>query len=175
MMPYAMKQTREYFQQTPGQTHARFVHYTTADAALSIIRTKRFWMRNTNCMSDYREVQHGFDMFDKFFSDTAKYKSFTQALDDCWPGVASEAIAAFNKAWHDIRLNSYIACLSEHQDSEDSNGRLSMWRAFGGTTTRIGIVFSLPYYSLSILSLGLTFSPVAYLIGTRGARRSWMK
>ncbi len=68
MMPYAMKQTREFFQRTPGQTHGRLVHYTTAEAALNIIRTKRFWMRNTNCMSDYREVQHGFDIFSNFFS-----------------------------------------------------------------------------------------------------------
>ena len=34
----------------------RFVHYTTARAALSIIKSKRMWMRNATCMSDYREV-----------------------------------------------------------------------------------------------------------------------
>ncbi len=163
MMPYAMKQTREFFQREPGQTHGRLVHFTTAEAALNIIRTKRFWMRNTNCMSDYREVQHGFDIFSNFFSVAEKHKSFTEALDDCVPGVASEAIAVFNNSWSDIRLNSYIACLSEHQDSEDSNGRLSMWRAFGGTATRIGIVLSVPHSSLSTLALNLTFSPVAYL------------
>ncbi len=38
-----------------------------------------------------------------------------------------------------------------------------MWRAFGGTATRIGIVLSVPYSSLSTLALNLTFSPVAYL------------
>ena len=163
MMPYAMRQTGEFFQREPGQTHGRLVHYTTAEAALNIIRTKRFWMRNTNCMSDYSEVQHGFDIFHKFFDDPTKYKSFTGALDNCVPGVASEAIAEFNSSWSDIRLNSYIACLSEHQESEDSNGRLSMWRAFGGAVTRIGIVLSVPYNSLSTLALNLTFSPVAYL------------
>jgi hypothetical protein len=163
MMPYAMKQTREFFQRKPGQTHGRLVHYTTAEAALNIIRTKRFWMRNTNCMSDYREVQHGFDIFSNFFSGSERYKSFTEALDECVPGVASDAVTAFNNSWSDIRLNSYIACLSEHQDGEDSNGRLSMWRAFGGTATRIGIVMSVPYNSLSTLALNITFSPVAYL------------
>ena len=149
MMPRFMNQTREVFQREPGQTHGRFVHYTTAEAALKIIRTKRFWMRNTNCMSDFSEMQHGLEIFNSFFSDSAKHKSFTEALDDCIPGVASEAITAFNNSWNDVRLNSYIACLSEHQDSEDSNGRLSMWRAFGGTATRIGIVLSVPYSSLS--------------------------
>lgn len=163
MIPHAMRQSRRLFEQKPGQTHARFVHYTTAEAALSIIRTKRFWMRNTNCMSDYREVQHGFDLLNKFLSDAEKYNSFAGALDDCSPGIAAETIDAFNRARPDIRLNSYIACLSEHLDSEDLNGRLSMWRGFGGATTRIGIVLSLPQISFSIFSLGLTFSPVAYL------------
>ena len=163
MMPRFMKQTREFFRRESGQTHGRLVHYTTADAALNIIRTKRFWMRNTNCMSDFSEVQHGFDILNNFFAIKAKKESFTEALDDCIPGVASEAIVAFDKSWREIRLNSYIACLSEHHDSEDSNGRLSMWRAFGGATTRIGIVLRVPYDSLSILPLNIIFSSVAYL------------
>lgn len=161
-MPRFMKQTQEVFQLDSDQPHGRFVHYTSADAALKIIRKKRFWMRNTNCMSDFSEVQHGFDILHRFFADKAKKESFTKAVDDCIPGVASEAIAAFNNSWEDIRLNSYIACLSEHQDSEDSNGRLSMWRAFGGTETRIGIVLNIPY-TLSSLPLGIIFSSVAYL------------
>ena len=163
IMPRFMKQTRELFQRTPGQTHGRLVHYTTAEAALNIIRTKRFWMRNTNCMSDFSEVQHGFDILNSFFSNKATKESFTEALDDCVPGVAAEAITRFNNSWRDIRLNSYIACLSEHQDSEDLNGRLSMWRAFGGTATRVGIVLSLPFSSLSTLPLKIIFSSVAYL------------
>jgi len=162
-MPRFMKQARDFFQRESGQTHGRLVHYSTAEAALNIIRTKRFWMRNTNCMSDFREVQHGHDILNSFFSDSAKLALFTEALDACIPGVAAEAINAFSNSWSDIWLNSYIACMSEHQDSEDTNGRLSMWRAFGGNMTRIGIVLSVPYDSLSILPLKIIFSPVAYL------------
>lgn len=162
MMPRFMKQTQELFWRKPGQTRGRLVHYTTAEAALSIIRTKRFWMRNTNCMSDFSEVQHGFDILDRFFANKARKDSFTETLDECFPDVASEAIAAFYKAARDIRFNSYIACLSEHQDSEDSDGRLSMWRAFGGAATaRIAIVLSIPY-TLSSLPLSIIFSSVAY-------------
>lgn len=162
-MPYALKRMEAVYQRTPGQTHARFVHYTTADAAMSILRTKRFWLRNTNCMSDYREVQHGFDIYNRYFLDPAKKKAFDDALNACAPGVADESFAAFNTWWTDLRLNTYIACLSEHEDSEDAHGRLSMWRAFGGTGTRVGIVLRLPFASLSAASLALNFSPVAYL------------
>jgi hypothetical protein len=139
LMPYFMKKTRELFLRKPGQLRGRLVHYTNAEAALNIIRTKRFWMRNTNCMSDFSEVQHGFDILQRFLAIKEKKESFTDALDDCIPGVASEAISVFDNSSCDIRFNSYIACLSEHQDSEDSNGRLSMWRGFGGTATRIGL------------------------------------
>jgi hypothetical protein len=162
-MPYALKQMQALYQRTPDQTHGRFVHYTTAEAALSIIRTKRFWLRNTNCMSDYREVQHGFDIFNCYFQDVAKRKAFVDAFDACTPGVADEAFTAFNSWWQDLRLNTYIASVSEHQDSEDVHGRLSMWRAFGGSGTRVAIVLRFPCVSMSAASLALTFSPVAYL------------
>lgn len=169
-MPYALKQMQAMYERTPDQTHGRFVHYTTAEAALSIIRTKRFWLRNTNCMSDYREVQHGFDIFNRYFLDAAKRKAFVDAFDACAPGAADDAFLAFNNWWQDLRLNTYIACVSEHQDSEDTHGRLSMWRAFGGTGTRVGVVLRLPYVSISGASLALNFSPVAYL-SEPGARR----
>jgi hypothetical protein len=165
-MPYALRQMQAVYQRTPDQTHARFVHYTTAEAALSIIRTKRFWLRNTNCMSDFREVQHGFDIFNQYFLDAAKRKAFVDAFDACIPGAADDAFAAFNNWWQDLRLNTYLACVSEHQDSEDLHGRLSMWRAFGGTGTRVGIVLRFPYVSISVLSLALNFIPVAYLSGS---------
>lgn len=161
-MPYALNQMQNVYQQTPDQTHARFVHYTSAEAALSIIRTKRFWLRNAICMSDYSEVRHGIDLYSQVFDD-AKRKAFVEAFDACIPGAVADAFAAFSNWGQDLPLNTYIACVSEHKDSEDINGRLSMWRAFGRAGTRVGIVLRFPYVSGSALPLGLTFSPVAYL------------
>jgi len=163
-MPQALRQMKALYERMPGQTTGRVVHYTSAEAALQIIEKKRIWMRNTICMTDYREVLHGFDIFKQYFLDTTKRLAFIDAFEAIAPGVATEAIEAFDNAWSDIRLNTYITCLSEHQDIEDKHGRLSMWRAFGGATgTRVGIVFRIPYMTLSPIALGLTFSPVAYL------------
>src|SRR5689334_6919270 len=39
----------------------KFVHYTSASAAMSIIRNREVWMRKAICMNDFREVQHGLD------------------------------------------------------------------------------------------------------------------
>src|SRR5580692_8826785 len=118
-MPQAKRQRDAAYrrQSTPGDAtlpDLRFVHYTSAEAALKIIRSKRLWMRNATCMSDYREVQHGFDILNKFFSDAAKMDSFVKAVDQCVPGAAKEAIDLFNVWWRDIRFNTFITSISEH-------------------------------------------------------------
>jgi hypothetical protein len=141
----------------------RFVHYTSAEAALKIISTKRLWMRNTNCMSDYREVQHGFDILLKFFSDKENREAFVRDLDLCHAGVGMESLNLFDKFWPIIRFHTYVSSLSEHDSSEDIHGRLSMWRAFSPTTARVAVIFKVPWFSPGVTSLNLLVSPVAYL------------
>jgi hypothetical protein len=114
-------------------------------------------------MADYREVQHGFDILNKFFSDKTKAAAFSAALDGCALGVAQEAINLFNSWWNHIRFSTYITSISEHDSKEDLHGRLSMWRAFGGNAARVGIVFAVPKFSGAEMALNLLFSPVAYL------------
>lgn len=145
------------------QDRARFVHYTSAEAALSIINTKRIWMRNTTCMSDYREVNHGFDLLKDFFADKINEDKFVSALNLCSPNIGQEAIYLFNQWWNNIQSNTYIASISEHDDKEDMHGRLSMWRAYGGNSARVAIVFSIPWFTGASAGLNIMFSPVAYL------------
>jgi hypothetical protein len=165
-MPYATRQREVLFGDNPNNPPKRMIHYTNAEAALKIITSKRLWMRNTNSMADYREVQHGFDIFNQFFSVEAKVKAFTEVLDECAKGVALEAIQTFNASWNDIRFNTYISSMSEHQDHEDQYGRLSMWRGFGGNAPRVGIVLNIPWFSVGTTALNLLFSPIAYLTTT---------
>jgi hypothetical protein len=142
LMPYAGR-----LRSAAIARRGRFVHYTSAVAALEIIKTKRLWMRSTTCMSDYREVQHGFDTLNKFFNDPAGKSAFSEALNQCANGVAEEAIVLFNQWWTDIQFQTYISSISEHDDSEDLHGRLSMWRAFGRTVARVALVLTAPLTS----------------------------
>lgn len=161
-MPYARRHRDEAL-----MNRIRFVHYTSAESALSIIRNKRIWMRNAVCMTDYREVQHGYEILNAFFSDKGNVDSFVSAVDICAQGVASEAFALFHQWYnpgpHSIPLNTYITSISEHDDDEDFHGRLSMWRAFGKDATRVAIVFNPPEFSGAADALNVMFSPVAYL------------
>ncbi len=120
-------------------------------------------MRNATCMSDYREVHHGFDILARFFSDKPRLEAFTSALDQCAMGAAMEAINTFNQWWNDIRDHTYISSISEHVAKEDYHGRLSMWRAFSNNVARVALVFRIPKFSGGAAALNLIFSPVAYL------------
>jgi hypothetical protein len=126
---------------------AKFAHYTSADTALKIIRDKRIWMRNTTCMADYREVVHGHEMMMACFANGSRDKLLA-ALDECRKGIATEAVALFDKNWHDTLLNTFVACFSEHDEKkEEFCGRLSMWRAFAPSATRVALIFAVPLNS----------------------------
>ena len=60
-MPAASRERRDMFARqglefSPHALGVQFAHYTSADAAMKIIRSKRMWTRNAKCMSDFSEV-----------------------------------------------------------------------------------------------------------------------
>lgn len=168
-MPHFRRKREAAFDVEPGcidtDRYAQFVHYTSAEAALNIIQSKRVWMRKTSCMSDFGEVEHGFRVLKSCFD--GKAEEFIQALDRCAPGAAQEAIEKFNTRFLDsVRSSTYITSISEHYPHEAGHGRLSMWRAFGGDTGRVAIIFKMPWQSQrmrdGIAALNLRVSPVCY-------------
>jgi len=162
--PHAQRRRNKFFQES-GTDSLRFVHYTSADAALKIIKSKRLWMRSSACMSDYQEVQHGFAHLHQSLADPARLSAFKEALDSVVPGAAEKAINDFNH-WlrtGTIQFKTFILSISEHKKSEDFHGRLSMWRAFGGNSARVAMVFNVPKTSVGADAMKIFFSPVTYL------------
>jgi hypothetical protein len=146
-----------------AQRGGRFVHYTSAENALNIINTKTLWMRNTNCMIDYRELQHGLDALRRFFApDKPNREEFVRALDACCEGIGQQAFELFDHWWTDVQFSTYVTSVSEHDDKEDQHGRLSMWRAFAGGSARVALVFKIPLTNDPAATLNLLMLPVAY-------------
>src|SRR5262249_18629266 len=56
---------------------------------------------------------------------------------------------------------TYLTCLSEHRAEEDTCGRLSMWRAYGGTTG-VAVVLNGDVMFAESNALGIYSSPVNY-------------
>lgn len=141
----------------------KFVHYTSAESALKIIESKRLWMRNVSCMSDFMEVKHGIRIIKNFLSDKTKIRPFIEALEECSEGVVFEALAYFFNSTEEIESNTYITAFSDHAPTEDLYGRLSMWRAFGRSNAQVGIVVRIPTYAVEAPGLRVVLSPVTYM------------
>jgi len=167
LFPYSVGRRNEV-----RKRNGRFVHYTSAENALKIINTRCIWMRNTTCMSDFREVTHGLDALNRYFAfDGGKRReALVTSLDQCSAGVGEEAFNLFNQWWKDTHLETYITSISEHDDTEDQHGRLSMWRAFGNTAARVAFVIKLDNEIGKNLALGAELSPVGYFSDADVAR-----
>jgi hypothetical protein len=164
-VPLAVEKSKGLYPDGEKSPAVQFAHYTSADAGLKILRTKRLWMRSTLCMGDYLEVKYGHDMaLNAFNNDNGKLREeFIAALDNCSAGTARKAIEQFDNHWALIQRGTYVTCLSKHDQSENQHGRLSMWRAFAPTSARVAIVISLPYFSGVSEKIRVIFSPVGYL------------
>jgi hypothetical protein len=165
LLPHHQAKVKKLYPSDEQSPPALFAHYTSAEAALNILKTKRLWMRNTQCMVDYREVQYGHDLFFHAFNrDNGKLRTeFIAAIDDCSPAAATAAIDRFDKSWGLIQPATFVSCLSEHDKSENQHGRLSMWRSFAPTTARVAIVVAIPFFAGVTEKLRLIFSSVGYL------------
>jgi hypothetical protein len=118
---------REYLRRTNG----RLVHYTSAEAAMNIIKTKRVWMRSPSTMNDISETHHGLKCLSAAWG-AEPGERFRAALEGVYPGIVAAVVEAFGKNFDAVASDTFVACLSEHSSDEDAHGRLSMWRAYSG-------------------------------------------
>lgn len=109
----------------------RFVYYTNAETAVRILQNREIWMRNALTMNDFMEVEHGLNSLLAAY-DSPAGEAFEAALNRCYSSIAEEIRDLFNMWVPAIRRDTFITCLSEHEVDEDTHGRLSMWRAYGG-------------------------------------------
>ena len=144
----------------------RFAHYTRAESLFKILQTGRFWLRKTNCMNDFTEVQHGLNCLVTTYNKTDAGTRFKTTLNDIFTGFTSRVEALFNGWLRSILHNIYIACFSVHKQTDDSFGRLSMWRAYG-TNTGLALVLKSDPSTTIYDVLKVATSPVAYLTDTQ--------
>lgn len=127
--PYAAEKEREL-----QRLQRRFVHYTSADVAFSILKKREIWMRNAQTMNDFSEIQHGMSCLLEA-KRAGLTEKFGAALDAIHPGTWTEVTRRYDGWNASLRFDTFMACVSEHlgpENDEDKLGRLSMWRAYGG-------------------------------------------
>jgi hypothetical protein len=138
----------------------KFAHYTSAEAAMSIIENREVWLRNCACMNDYTEIDHGFEcLFDAYHGEPGS--KLGAALELVRPGCFEELGEEFDKWLPSLRRETFMVCVSEHDISEDQLGRLSMWRAYGGNAG-VAFVFENNRFFVADDTLKAYTYPVSY-------------
>ena len=136
----------------------RFVHYTSAQSALSILKNKEVWMRNALGLNDYSEIRYGYELLRGCFSKELK-PYLEQVLSS---SNLKKFIEHFDSWTPDFLDETYLTCISEHSDGdEDKYGRLSMWRAFSNASGVALVLKNMPFLSNTNV-LNTYISPVAY-------------
>lgn len=65
----------------------RFVYYTRAETAMSILKNKQIWMRKSMCMNDFSEVQYGLQRLTEVYLNSETGKIFRSLLDRLFDGI----------------------------------------------------------------------------------------
>jgi hypothetical protein len=154
--PYAAEKYASMLK--PG---SRFVHYCSAEAAYHIIKSGKMRLRNATVMNDFMEIDHGLDCLVQAWRGPAGERLKT-AVEGLFPGLIDELGHRFDGWAPYFRSDTYLTSLSEHDSSEDELGRLSMWRAYGGSAG-VAVVLNPQVFMTASEALKAYTSPVAYL------------
>ena len=160
--PYAAEQQAGVF-----SSGGRFVYYTRAETAVSILKNGQIWMRKCTCMNDYSEVQYGLRCLFDAYNNNAAGQRFQSVLESLFPGLVQKIGKLFDSWRWSLQTDTYFTCVSEHKSDEDVLGRLSMWRAYGGENG-VALVINNAAFQSEVPSevLKIYSSPVASSIPT---------
>lgn len=145
-------------------------HYTSIATLEAILRNNEVWLSNPLFMNDLEEVRFGIHTGARLFFGSSEIESACrskQRLDL----LKSAFSYYFNKFDSEHVLDTYVFCLSEHE-MNDTDGRLSMWRGYGGYGNGASIVFDTAKIDAREES-PLVIARVHY--GTAQARENWLQ
>ena len=154
----------EYYSRKP-----LLAHYTSAQVLESILRNGEIWLSSPLLMNDADEVRFG-------LNESLQQFITSKIIESACKGVGRfDAIVQayryyYNQFAEDHILNTYVFCLSLH-GADDTDGRLSMWRGYGGNGNDVAIVFNTSKLAPDD-NAPLTIAKVHY--GSREERRAWI-
>lgn len=115
-------------------------HYTSMEVLENILRNDEIWFSNPLFMNDLDEVRFGIQQsmplvinseeIEQGLGSSTRFKSFREFYE--------QSVLYF---MNNQALDTYVFCLSEHDEAEHNDGLLSMWRGYGGNGKGAAIVF----------------------------------
>jgi hypothetical protein len=135
-------------------------HYTSVQTLDSILRTRQIWLSNPLLMNDRSEVAYGRQSGIQLFALSEEVKQACKTTAR-WDRLSSALLHYMNYYDDQHILDTYVLCLSQHEPG-DTDGLLSMWRAYGANGNGVAIVFDTSKI-LPVDGFPIILAPVAYL------------
>ncbi len=114
-------------------------HYTSLNTIENILKSNQIWLSNPMFMNDFEEFRFGMNEALEAVDRSEIFEEFPRLTP-----IVPEIIRNYNKLYdfyaEKLALDVYILSLSLH-DSNDNDGRLSMWRGYGAAGNGACIVF----------------------------------
>lgn len=146
-------------------------HYTTISTFEQIVRNGELWFAHPLYMNDHEEFNFGLrlgaqavyeqsELLQSAFGTAKRAADFLCAFDQKCQWLATMDFTDY-----------YIFCMSEHS-SDDEDGSLEMWRAYGGNGAGVAVVLDGSKLTGSQMPL-FRLGKVRY--GTKDERKHWVK
>ncbi len=151
------------------KSNEKLAYYTTLETAKKILQNKELWMRNASSMNDFGEVRYGIDRLRKLLyapGDNELLDVIQHSLDGSFFEILRKELCKFfnpvngeSASW---QYNTYITSFTSHKLKEQKDGRLSMWRTYGGDNG-VAVVFKAGVLFDSLENRNIFMSPVEYI------------
>jgi len=149
----------------------KLAHYTSLANVERILKNREVWLSNPLLMNDHEEIRYGInngimeimncEELRSAFRTQSRWRSFRINLENY-----------VNEYDRKYLFDNYIMCFSEH-DRNDTDGSLSMWRAYGGDGKGAALIFDTQSLLAPNYDSPLTLGDVDYL--SDEDRRLWLK
>jgi hypothetical protein len=114
---------------------AKFAHYTSAQVAMDILRSKEddrcLWLRNAMLMNDFSEIEYGQSILRSILAVEQTRDLMVQACNAIHTDIIN-VFTMLDEEVYAIKRSTYLLSLALHKGREVHQGKLSMWRAYGG-------------------------------------------
>lgn len=142
----------------------KFAHYTSARVAMDIIRARGdercLWLRNAMLMNDFSEIEYGQGLLRLSLTNP----QLRDQLKEACGAIHEDVINAFvmlDQEFYAIKRNTYLLSLALHKGNDLHQGKLSMWRAYGGDAN-VCILLNPLAFMTPQTAYDVTINPVDY-------------
>lgn len=146
------------------QSGVKFAHYTSAQVAMDILKAsdddRCLWLRNAMLMNDFSEIEYGQRLLRLSLTNDQLCEQLKEACNAIHVGIL-DAFAILDQEVYAIKRSTYLLSLALHKGVELYQGKLSMWRAYGGTAN-VCLLLNPEAFMTAQTAYDATISPVDY-------------